>query len=261
LTRSRLLLAAGVAVALAVGIVIGVQLGGGKSSNTAPTLSTGTGTETANGSTIVQVDRTWTCRHAVNLKLVRVTMTAAAGAIRKHADAIHLRPGCTGRIGRVEVTQSAGDGIKVAEGAHDLRIDGGFVHCLAKAPGLHQDGVQVLGGDRITFRHLDIDCGRAGERLINSNLFIREAGRSTHPPTDVVCDECTLGSDAAHTVSIQQSLRSGVTNSTLCPAKYPRQMLAVGPEAIDPVTSGNTIGACGGAQAGRIVVVLTKRRG
>ncbi len=180
-------------------------------------------------------------------------MTAAAGSSRRHADAIHLRPGCTGRIGRVEVTQSAGDGIKVAEGAHDIEIDGGFVHCLAKAPGLHQDGIQVLGGDRITFRHLDIDCGRAGERLINSNLFIREAGRSTHPPTDVVCDECTLGGDAAHTVSIQKSLRSGVTDSTLCPAKYPNLTLTVGAGAVEPVTTGNLLGTCAGPEAGRPV--------
>jgi hypothetical protein len=208
---------------------------------------------------VVRTDSTWECDGPVHVGLVQVTMTAAAGADRRTADAIHLRPGCTGEIGRIVVTQSAGDGIKVAEGVHDLTVYGGVVRCLAKAPRLHQDGVQVMGGARITFRNLRIDCGRADDTLVNSNLFIREGGKSLTPPTDVVCDHCSFGGGAAHTVSVQDSIRSGVTDSTLCPARYSRQMLAVGPEAVDPVTSGNRIGACGGAKAGRRVRVLTHR--
>ena len=57
-----------------------------------------------------------------------------------------------------------------------------------------------MGGARITFRNLTVSCGRAGESLINSNLFIKESGRSTTPPTDVVCVDCTFGGGAAHTV-------------------------------------------------------------
>jgi hypothetical protein len=231
--------------------------GGGGSSQAGSTA--GTTTRTTTGSTVplegsvVRVDRTWTCRKQVDLELVRVTMTPAAGRSRRTADAIHLRPGCTGRIGRIEVTQSAGDGVKVAEGVHDLEVGGGFVRCLAKAPRLHQDGVQVLGGDRITFRDLRVDCGRAGERLINSNLFINQAGRSTHPPTDVVCDHCSFGGDAAHTVNIQNSVRSGIVDSTLCPAKYEKLTLTVGALAEEPLTSGNELGRCAGLEVGQPV--------
>jgi hypothetical protein len=210
---------------------------------------------------IVRTNDTWYCDRPVHVGLVKVTMTPAAGAERRTADAIHLEAGCTGEIGRIEVTQSAGDGIKVAEGVHDLTVYGGSVRCLAKAPRLHQDGVQVMGGDRITFRNLRVDCGRANERLINSNLFIRQAGKSLSPPTDVVCVHCSFGGNAAHTVDVQDSIRSGVIDSTLCPARWHRQMLAVGPAAIDPATTGNRVGACGGRKAGRKVRVLTRHRG
>ena len=93
-------------------------------------------------------------------------------------------------------------------------------------------------------RGLSINCGRSGESLINSNLFINQAGRSTHPPTDVVCVDCFLGGAAAHTANIQNSVRSGVVSSTLCTAKYPKLTLTVGPLAVDPVDSGNTLGTC-----------------
>ncbi len=68
-----------------------------------------------------------------------------------------------------------------------------------------------------------------------------------------MCDHCTFGGDAAHTVSVQNSVRSGVTDSTFCPAKYPRQTFAVGPMATDPVTDGNLLGACAGKEVGRPV--------
>ena len=192
---------------------------------------------------IRQTNRTWVCRGPVDLKSVSVTMTSAISS-RRGADAIHLKRGCTGRIRHLQVLTAAADAVKVAEGVHDLAIDGGSVVCTAKLPTMHQDGVQVMGGDRITLRKLRINCGRAGESLINSNLFIKQAGRSTHPPTDVVCVDCFLGGDAAHTVNIQHSVRSGVVSSTLCTAKYPRLTLTVGPLAVDPVDSGNVLGTC-----------------
>ena len=177
----------------------------------------------------------------MDLDSVTVTMTAGD---RRGGDAVHLEDGCTGRIGELTVTQSIADGIKIAEGAHDLTIYGGTVRCPAKSPTLHQDGIQVMGGDRIRFQNLHVDCGRGRTILVNSNFFIRQAGGSTAPPTDVVCDHCSFGGDAAHTVSVQDSVRSGVTNSVLCPARFSRQMLAVGHERSSPSTSGNTIGAC-----------------
>ena len=158
---------------------------------------------------------------------------------------MHLRPGCTGRIGKLVIVQRSGDGLKVAEGAHDLVVGGGSIRCLAKAPRFHQDGIQVLGGARITFHGLKISCGRRDERLINANLFINQGGRSRLPPRDIVCEDCTFGAWAAHTVSVQHSLRSGVIRSTLCVARFPQLTLAVGDDARDPRVSGNHVRQCG----------------
>jgi hypothetical protein len=177
-------------------------------------------------------------------------MTPSASARGDEKDAIHLQPGCTGRIGRIDVTTSIADGIKVAGGVHDLTVAGGTVHCVAKAPVLHQDGIQVMGGERITFTKMKIDCGRPAESLINSNMFFSMAGRATTPPTDVVCDQCSFGGGAAHTVSIQQSIRSGVEHSTICRAKYPNLTLTIGSLAVDPVNVDNKLTDCAGSGGG-----------
>jgi hypothetical protein len=188
----------------------------------------------------VRTDQTWTCDTKVDLDLVQVSIPAGP-----RQDAVHLRPGCTGRIGRLEVTQRSGDGVKVAEGAHDLTVDSGSIRCLDKAPRMHQDGIQAMGGTNITFRGLSIDCGRRDTRLINSNLFIKQSGRSLQPPTDIVCEDCSFGAWAAHTVSVQTSVRSGVVDSTLCVARFPGLTLDIGPGAVAPRKSGNTVRQCG----------------
>lgn len=193
----------------------------------------------------VVLAHTWTCTSHVDLDVVQVTIAHPPPGANPREDAVHLRDGCTGRIGKLVVDQWSGDGVKVAEGVHDLTVDGGSIDCHAKAPDLHQDGIQVMGGSHILFRDLTIDCGREHDRLINSNLFIKEAGRSTSPPTDVVCDGCRLGGWAAHTVDIQASVDSGIRNSTLCPARFPRLTLTIGPEASRPVNSGNHLVPCG----------------
>ena len=199
---------------------------------------------------IVQTDRTWVCSGEVDLDSVKVTMSPNASGTGSERDAVHLQPGCTGTIGRIDVTTSVADGIKVAAGVHDLVVGGGTIRCLAKAPVLHQDGIQVLGGDRITFRNMHVDCGRPAESLINSNMFINMAGRATTPPTDVVCDGCSFGGGAAHTVLVQNSIRSGVENSTLCRAKYPNLTLTIGSAAVDPVNIDNKLMDCGTAGGG-----------
>jgi hypothetical protein len=187
----------------------------------------------------VRTDHTWTCRQKVDLDLVQVKIARG-----EREDAVHLRPGCTGRIAKLVVVQRSGDGVKVAEGVHDLVVGGGSIRCLAKAPDFHQDGIQVLGGARITFRELKISCGRRDERLINANLFIKKAGRSHLPPRDVVCESCSLGGWAAHTVSVQTSVRSGVTGSKICVARFPQFTVAVGHGASQPRLSGNHVRQC-----------------
>jgi hypothetical protein len=192
---------------------------------------------------IAQTDQTWTCRGPVDLDSVSVTMTSAI-TTRRGGDAVHLEPGCTGHIGRLEVVTSVADGVKVAEGVHDLGVDGGSIRCVGKVADVHQDGMQVMGGARITLRGLRIDCGRPQDALINSNLFIKRSGRSVNPPTDVVCVDCSLGGSAAHTASIQESVRSGLVDSRLCAAKYSKLTLSIGANAVDPVDVGNAIDAC-----------------
>jgi len=190
---------------------------------------------------IALTNRTWVCDGPVDLASVTVTMTAAG---RRGGDAVHLAAGCTGRIGVLTVTEYVADGVKIADGAHDLTIGGGTIRCLAKTPSVHQDGVQAMGGARITLDGLRISCGRPGASLINSNLFINRGVRSTAPPTDVVCVDCVFGGGAAHTVSIQDSVRSGVVGSSLCTARYPKLTLTIGNGAVAPVDVRNTIRGC-----------------
>jgi hypothetical protein len=198
------------------------------------------GVHAASAGDVVRTDQTWTCTGPVDLDLLQVSIPAGP-----RQDAVHLRPGCTGRIGRLEVTQRSGDGVKVAEGVHDLTVEGGSIRCLDKSPRVHQDGIQAMGGMNITFHGLSIDCGRRDTRKINSNLFIKQGKHSTLPPTDVVCEQCSFGAWAAHTVSVQTSIRSGVVNSTLCVARFPRLTLDVGSGAVEPRVSDNQVRQCG----------------
>ena len=148
---------------------------------------------------IALTDRTWVCSGPVHLASVTVTMTPAAGGRPPHGvDAIRLQAG----VHRPEspawirhVTQSAGDGIKVADGVHDLTVYGGTVRCLwGRRPTLHQDGVQVMGGlAHHVSRTSTSTAGEPVDTLVNSNLFIRQAGKSLSPPTDVVCNHCSFG--------------------------------------------------------------------
>jgi hypothetical protein len=178
----------------------------------------------------------WICDSPVALDSVEVSVETSAA----HIDAVHLASGCTGTIGSLSVTTASADGVKIAEGAHDLTIDGGSVTCTAKAPTLHQDAVQVMGGSTIVFQNMRLDCGRADESLIDSNFFVSMAGKSTVPPSSIVCDHCWLGSYTAHTVNLQQSIASGLTNSVVCPGKFPRLTFTIGLDAVAPLNQNNS---------------------
>jgi hypothetical protein len=181
---------------------------------------------------IYRVDRTWSCTGPVDLDLVRVTMIVA------DADAIHLREGCTGRIGRIEVETWTADGVKVNAQepvAHDLTIAGGSIDCHSQTLG-HQDGIQAMGGQRVTFSSLEIRCGSNP----NAQLFVNaidELGLVV--PTDIVCDGCFLGPGASSTLRVNISVRSGLRNSVVCPGR--NFDLYFGPPAIEPVNEGNEL--------------------
>jgi hypothetical protein len=146
----------------------------------------------------------------VNLNLVKVTM-------RSGGDAIQLSDGCTGRIGRIEVDTWREDGIKIqnssSNAARDLVIESGYVKCHDITPGAHQDGVQAMGGSRITFRNLSIDC------LGNSNFFVNRAGGGATRPTAIMCEGCFLGPRSSTTIRVNDASSSGARNSTFCPGR------------------------------------------
>lgn len=179
---------------------------------------------------VVLIDRPFRCLTRVDLDLVRVTMRTAMD------DAITLDENCSGRIGRIEVETWTEDGIKVQNSgrvAHDLVIESGYVKCRAFALGAHQDGIQVMGGLRLTFRDLRVDC------LGNANLFLAEGGSGAETPTDVVCVRCVLGPHSAQTLYHGKSIRSGARQTTICTGRHFAVRVEPGARAI--VDEGNTV--------------------
>jgi Ca2+-binding RTX toxin-like protein len=169
-------------------------------------------TSPPNGQTVVKDGEPWTCRERVDLDLVKVTLRAG------NTDAVYLRTNCTGRIRRLEIDTWVGDGVKVnapAPAAHDLIVESGYIRCHAGAPGGHQDGIQVMGGERVTFRGLQIHCGSS---RTNAQFFV--SGAQGGLPTDVLCDGCTLGGGAASTLFVSNSVRSGVRRTVVCKGRY-----------------------------------------
>jgi hypothetical protein len=151
-------------------------------------------------------------------------------------DAIQLRTNCSGRIGRIEVDTWREDGLKVnapAPVAHDLVIEGGYIRCHAQSDGAHQDGIQAMGGTRITFRNLELNCNSNP----NAQIFINAANGGS--PVDIVCENCFLGSGGGSSLFINNSLRSGARNTTICPGRFSPIRIESGAQS--PVNSGNTV--------------------
>jgi len=144
-------------------------------------------------------------RGEVDLGVVRVTIREGDPV----ADAVHLMDGCTGRIRAILVEQWTGDGIKVGAGAHDLVVDYVHVRCYAKPEGKHQDGIQVLGGQRISFM-----SGYVGAFSVNnSQILIHSGARGKDIPTDVIFRDFVIDPQGAgsYGVSNGESVRSGFT--------------------------------------------------
>jgi len=137
--------------------------------------------------------------------------------LQSGSDAVTLAAGCTGRIGRIEIDTWREDGIKVqnnsSNAAHDLVVESGYVKCHDISGDGHQDGMQAMGGARITFRNLSIDC------LGNANFFVNRAGSGSTTPTDIVCEGCFLGQRSSTTIRINEATRSGARNTTICPGR------------------------------------------
>jgi hypothetical protein len=170
----------------------------------------------AAGNRFILINSTWYCDGPVDVELVKVTTTDG-----QNRDAMRI-DNCSGRIARVEVDTNAVDGLKVRNTdpvAHDLTIEGGYVRCHGHPPEAHQDGIQVMGGARLTFRNLVIWCGNpldfgAG---VNSAAMIALGGGGASTPTDVIIEHSVMGPGSANGVLIATSIRSGIRNSVACP--------------------------------------------
>ena len=179
---------------------------------------------------MIRTDESWSCLGPVDLDLVKVTMRtlveAQAGSPPRPEDAVRIDQNCTGRIGRIEIDTWTADGIKVqnrGEVAHDLVIESGYIKCHDKYADYHQDGIQAMGGYRLTFRKLRIDC------LGNANLYLSKGGVRASTPTDVVCESCVLGPNTAQTLFYNESIRSGARGTTICTGRF--RAVRVGPNA------------------------------
>lgn len=165
------------------------------------------------GNNVVRVNQMYRCNGSVNLDLLKVTVDNSHYV---HM-AVLLGEGCTGTIDRIEIDNANGDGIHVGAFAHDLTIGGGYVHAplggCTLCGGLHVDGIQVMGGQRITFSNMDVNYQTA----TNSALYINQGSGRLDRPTDIIFDHSTFRRSPTRNrvVRIGDSLRSGITNSTV----------------------------------------------
>jgi hypothetical protein len=203
---------------------------------------------------VVLVNRTFKCSsypQPVDFDLVKVTIDASQ---TRRTDAFHTSGSgneCTGRIGRLEIDTWNADGVKVHPPAHDLVVEGGYVRCHDRYGSVHQDGIQAMGGTRVTFRNLEVDCASA--EGVNSAMFINEGRGGQSRPTDIVCDGCTLkkAPNRNRVLRIHDSLRSGARNSTIVwcgpgPECGGGEAVFVSKAASEPVDDDNDIVLHGG---------------
>jgi len=115
-------------------------------------------------------------------------------------------------------------------------IESGYIRCYDKTGAYHQDGIQAMGGYRITFRNLRVTCGRAG---VNANLFIARGGAGASTPTDIVFENGHLGPNAAHTILLADAVRSGARRTVICPGRWFDYMIQA--SAIAPINTGNVL--------------------
>jgi hypothetical protein len=177
------------------------------------------------GTTIRHVtSSTWECNRPLATfgeLPIRVIHDAPNGGY----DAIRLEgPGCTGdgdpeTIDLVVDVRGdgggrgpGGDGIKVALGAHDIQITG-RVECGARHGERHQDTVQVMAGQRLTFVQLLTGDRRSGSWTCwgAGGAFFVSPWNGV--PVDVVCERCEMVvSNQALRVS-PGTVRSGARDS------------------------------------------------
>jgi hypothetical protein len=151
----------------------------------------------------------WHCKTPQDHTRIRVTISSLSTRL----DAVHLDAGCTGVIDEITISTDNSDGIKVHD-VHDLVIAGGSITCTARSvDGVHQDGIQAMGGDHVTFQDYTVFCPTS-----NNGALFTSAGNGTtdqaDAPSYISCVRCDLyGRNNA--VHVGVSNHTSVTDSIL----------------------------------------------
>ena len=160
---------------------------------------------------------------------------------------VNLAAGCTGTLSLdIHVTSGGGDGVKVQAGVHDLAIGPSSIVCDRLADtSFHQDGVQVQGGQNVTFNGLSIVCpyvtgqGAAG-------FYID--GKDFGGISNVVCDGCNLEHLHYGAMFTGPAPGSGVRNSIIHQGALTGGYFALLDDATGALDVGNTLAPpCDGA--------------
>lgn len=188
------------------------------------------------------VNETWVCdgfQDHTQIQVHNDDPTKAIGGQLAGARVGYLGKDCSGTID-VDIFNSVGDGFKVGGGTHDLTVTG-KITCRGRVDGVHQDGIQVLNGERVTFKDMVIDCPTSnnGALWIESN---GHGGPESSWPHSVVCDGCTLRGGNASLNLGMHTVSSGARNSTLYRGTSqvaPKNCIRFREGAIQPVLENN----------------------
>jgi Ca2+-binding RTX toxin-like protein len=187
------------------------------------------------GTTIVVKNKPWTCdrplsEYGVLPILVEQTWEDPSANTQ---DSVGIRAKCTGDgnpstidlilhvNGNGRDVGGGRDAVKVGSPPgtvrpHDIEI-AGYANCGPPASAAHQDAVQVMSGERITFynfRSGDVGArtwtcrGAGGTFFVSGNV-----GNGGDPPTGVVCVRCAMVA-SNHGLLVNWSIRSGARDST-----------------------------------------------
>jgi hypothetical protein len=249
----RILIFGAVALLVAVGIAIGVAIGRSGSDEgvkgVTTTVDNPPPTKTGKGRHQRQRDRgghknlsgTYTSHNKTFKCKGKVAPNTTVNVViddGTHTDGVHLDNGCTGGPLIVHVRTNGSDGVKVHKGAHDLVVKGG-VRCAGKHGAVHQDGVQAMGGMRVTFEGFNVHCPTGN----NGGFWVNAGKNKNSIPTDIVCDHCDLFERNAALHVGPNSIRSGARNSRLhhgTSRSSPENCARINKAAKQPIASNNT---------------------
>jgi len=132
----------------------------------------------------ITVSDRWVCHSPVALDSVTVTNPTG--------DAVELGQGCTGTIGAINVPHEVhGDPIHVGA-AFNLKVSSVTLGCQGHDVGKHQDGIQVMGGQNVSFLGGTIACWSAND----SQFMVHPGVNNNNPPNNILFANITVSPEA-----------------------------------------------------------------